>query len=526
MGFLDAPGIPKTLADARYQFLPPARIAFIGDSITGFGLGFPRGTSTPEPSWFLWLGGISYNMPTGSSLIEFRAADNHVRWTAPGDSAGPWTALRAGHNWLDSGTAGVNNRLCIGVKYDFLPTTDASYSMTVTTSNRAQFSTSFWNNAQTFMGQRLKIVGRWGIGGDRTRHMLARIDQVFSGIDELGQPAELPGYVCILGGTNDTGADSMLAADFVQNYADMVDYVLRRGAIPILCTIPARGSPLVSQQTETYNANTYIRNLAASDSRIILADFYAVSVDPGNSDGRVLTNYMSDGVHPSNLGGFILGKELARVILPKIGGLVGRATYRWNGEPLNKQPNGTLTGTGGTSSHPPAGAPTQQVADGYTAQRSGGTTLTVSATKEAVTGESAWQVLTCAGASSGDTMQFARTSHPGPVSLSLAAGDTIYAEAEFEVSNAIALRHVGLTIQLYDGTFGMNISAFTAQSSGTSNFSLPTSSAYSGVFRTPTVVIPSATTVSQIRNLLQAAFNSGGEAVIKIRNINLIKVES
>lgn len=493
-------------------------IAVIGDSLTEFGQQYPRTITATEPDWLRFLGGLKYNMAAGAAQLEFRVSDQAARWTAPGDTAGPWTVLRAGYNFLESATA--NNTVVLGIRTDFYPVVDTTVSCTVVAANRANLSNGYWVAAQALTGHKLELLSCLGIGGDRSRHVLARIDQIFS-INELNETlSAAPGYVMLCIGTNDVVADSMTAAQVTPTIDAIVSRILQRGARPILCTIPARDGQAIGKMTELFKVNEHIRNAAVADGRIILVDLFAVTRDPADSDGSAITGYLADSTHDSNLGAFIKGREILRVLLPYIGNVIGRARSLFAGDPYNLCTNNSLSGTTGTSSNPPGGAPTQVVGTGWRVQRSTGTTATASAIKVSETGELDWQEITCASATAGDVIQLTRTSAMSLATLGLSAGESIYAEVEFQVVSATALRRVDLQMFIA-GTTNKTVSANAFVGSASSNADLPAGVSYSGVLRVPVAEIQSGGSTVNLN--MQAVFGTSGAATIKFRAPGLFR---
>lgn len=492
------------------------KIAFLGDSLTAFPQKYPRAIGDASIDWVRYMGGISYDMPTGTGTLEFRASDQKLRWTAPGDTAGPWTASRMGFVLLSSGTAGAARQVMLGIRTNFFPGTDVTLSPAVTADNLTWCSTGFWVYSQMLTGQIFEFDGCYGIEGDRLSNMMERIDQVFN-YDVYSGAAKTsgPGWVVVLGGTNDLVADSATTATVITRLTDVVQKIINYGARPVVCTILPRNN--ISQ---TYLDNIMIVNhwikttLPTLFSEAVVVDLFSTIRDPAGT-GTAITNYLStDNTHNSNVSAPLEGQALATALLTASGMQQGRARCRTIGHPKNflnaKSP--MFGSSGGTT----AGGASGTVPSLWKASTSGSTVAAV-VSLGGTSPETNWVTFTCTGASNGDVVIFNPTTQGTPATYGLTAGDIIDVECEIEVVSATNLRQVELQVVEYttDGSIVHSSCSEQSPSSGRRNISIPIGVC---VHRTPRFAVRSDCTVLQI--FVKAVFNASGAAVFRVRCMN------
>lgn len=492
------------------------RIAFLGDSITAFAQKYPRAVGDTSIDWLRCMGGISYDMPTGTGTLEYRASDSKLRWTAPGDTAGPWTASRMGYVYLQSGTTGTARTLLVGLRTNYFPGTDASVSLAVSADNLTWCSTGFWNYSQMLMGQVLEFDGCYGIEGDRLLNMMDRVDQVFS-LDVYNNTTKTNpvGYVVLLGGTNDIVADSASTSTVISRMTSVVDQIVNYGARPVVCTILPRNSIAQGFLDNIMTVNHWIKTvLPTLYPEVIVVDLWSLIRDPAGS-GTSLTNYLStDNTHNSNLSAPIEGQALATALLTATGMQQGRARIRTIGHPANflnaKSP--MFGSSGGTAGSGTSGT----VPSLWRASTSGGT-VAAAVSLGGTSPETNWVTFTCTGASNADVVIFNPSTQVSPATYGLSAGDVIDVECEIEVVSATNLRQVELQVVEYttDGSIVHSSCSEQSSSSGRRNISIPIGVC---VHRTPRFAVRSDCTVLQI--FVKAVFNASGAATYRVRCMN------
>jgi len=511
-------GIPA--AAGKQLQARPNTVAFIGDSITKGGVGWEKENNAviSGQAWLTVCGSPDYTCGTGSATLEFRISDNACRWSAPGDSFGAWTVLVAGYNIIPSATAGM--RLIIGVKMDWLPVSNQSISLTMAVAYNRFSASGHWTWAQQKTGHWFRNVSALGVTGDYSHHVLARLGQLWQ-IDPWGAAvAEPPGHVVVLVGTNDVGDGAVTSTTVINNLTAIKNYIIGRGAIPIFCTLMARGSMSAAQFQTMQEINAGIFAMGEDDTRVQVVDYFAATVDHLLTAGAPATNYMdTDQLHPVNLGGYVAGEALAATLTAISGNRTGKAISRFAGGIYNKYRNGQFIGTGGTNGTGVSGTVTAS----YVGAR-GGTTLTATASIVSSAYDSNWQRYVCTGAAAGDSITHQLTvanadTYATLVAMGLVAGDAIITEVEYSITSATAVRDVVLALQIFNGSTWEFV--FAGYDTAVGRKTLP-DAAYSGKIQTPRIVLPAS--AQKVRIVASVEFNAGGAATVDFRNLGLYKV--
>lgn len=147
-----------------------------------------------------------------------------------------------------------------------------------------------------------------GVAGNTTAQMLARFDADVA--------PHNPVAVVIFGGIND-GATGVPAATTIANIDAIVTRTLSIGALPILITVPVVTSYAATAQNvaDRLSVNAAIRSY--SGKSCIVIDAYSALLLPSMSvmPGTVVTGALvSDNLHPSVLGAYLIGRRLADAI--------------------------------------------------------------------------------------------------------------------------------------------------------------------------------------------------------------------
>lgn len=255
----------------------------------------------------------------GEGLVpaQFLVKDGNVTWLVgpdgkeiemPGVSVIPaMRAVLVGHSYLDqeSGTYSYNRPL------ENLQGTVA------------------WANI--LLGRPWEVVRSHGIGGERLIDLAARIDDAIAedcdiyfwniGINDLKNTTNA-------GNSRYTG----LAYPVDNNQTNLIycksmaETLLKKlantGRMVVILpeTWPANGAGDQTKQlaARTLQYNEFLRQLALKDQRMHYVPLVRHTMDPLNASGNVKTNYYSDFIHPSNIGGFYRGQALANYLGPFI----------------------------------------------------------------------------------------------------------------------------------------------------------------------------------------------------------------
>lgn len=156
---------------------------------------------------------------------------------------------------------------------------------------------SIIENPMLYYGDWNTLLGRnncdnWGIGGQTTKEIEARIDDMLKGSYDK---------IVILCGTNDIG-HWMKLSETMANYRSMFDKIskaLPNAKVYMVSILPP--SPAGKQETQDTirKMNTAIKKLAAGYDSITYVDCYSKFVD---EEGNSIGDYFSDTVHPNEKG--------------------------------------------------------------------------------------------------------------------------------------------------------------------------------------------------------------------------------
>lgn len=191
---------------------------------------------------------------------------------------------------------------------------------------------SFADYAAMMSGGRLVNVGNYGIPGQRTDQMLARLPQAL---------VDRPSFLVVLGGTNDVSQGVQAGLKNEQIVAGVRNYLgglyaacKRAGTTPVACTVPPYGFTTgLNDQRQYANewVNDWIRRHAALNG-FPLIDFHALLVEPGIGSGGTATTgasgsapgnwryppltYTTDGTHPTAVSAGMMGQAVFNALAP------------------------------------------------------------------------------------------------------------------------------------------------------------------------------------------------------------------
>jgi lysophospholipase L1-like esterase len=314
-----------------------------------------------------------------------------------------------------------------------------------------------------------------GQGGDTTDNMRARLQA-----DVLSYT---PDYVYFMGGTNDiTGGRTYAQISVDMDY--IIDAVIGSGATALVETITPRTNAVGSsdwgssaQRLLHLQLNHHLRDKAAATRGMILVDSAARLVDQANANGNVVTALSGDGLHPSPIGGFWRGDALVEALQGRVpdpaGGFFNPADLfdATNNPQGSWLANGQMSGTSGTAGTGVSGS----ISTSWTAERSTGSTITVTAAKGARTyggnATCATQALTVASGATGASTEIARLRPTAStITSGIATNDWFVMECCIDVAadtaGTGAVRGIYLDLQdatLFDGTNTTRVRCLTDQ---------------------------------------------------------------
>lgn len=154
-----------------------------------------------------------------------------------------------------------------------------------------------------------------GVCGELTGEMVMRFRR-----DVLDHK---PGYVLILGGTNDLGCNAS-PTEVMRNLVTMYEKTFAAGGLPIPVTVPsirvegAQGSRdgqewIAGHLARRTELNQLIRDYAASKASACV-DLFTATVDPDS--GQLAQIYSNDGLHLSTAGYRLFAEQVACVLQP------------------------------------------------------------------------------------------------------------------------------------------------------------------------------------------------------------------
>ncbi|MGQ0665882.1 MAG: GDSL-type esterase/lipase family protein [Nitrospiraceae bacterium] len=174
--------------------------------------------------------------------------------------------------------------------------------------------TPYGHFLQNHLG-RLAQVRVSGICGELTGDMVTRFER-----DVL---AHSPGYVPILGGTNDLGWN-VVPSEIMLNLVQIYEQMLAAGGLPIPVTVPSirvedgqgsrEGQEWIADHLERRRRlNGWIQEYARS-RHLACVDLFAATADPDS--GQLAEIYSNDGLHLTTAGYRLFADRVALVLNP------------------------------------------------------------------------------------------------------------------------------------------------------------------------------------------------------------------
>jgi len=159
--------------------------------------------------------------------------------------------------------------------------------------------------ADAFMGAPHRLIRNAAVGGNTTTQILARVNA-----DVLDHR---PSIIYDLSGTNDI-VGSASAATIIANKTALFDLYESIGAYVCAIGIMPRQIFTAGQLTVAVTVNKWLQGEAARRKNFRFVSIFAQLADP--LTGAPLSGVTYDGTHPNNLGSYIIGEAVARVMAP------------------------------------------------------------------------------------------------------------------------------------------------------------------------------------------------------------------
>lgn len=152
-----------------------------------------------------------------------------------------------------------------------------------------------------------------GVCGELTGEMVMRFRREV--LDHM------PGYVPILGGTNDLGWNAS-PLEIIRNLVEMYEQTLAAGGIPISVTVPSlrvensqgsrEGQEWVAEHLARRGQLNKLIHEYATSKGIACVDLFAATVDPDS--GQLAEIYSNDGIHLTTAGYRLFAEQVAQVL--------------------------------------------------------------------------------------------------------------------------------------------------------------------------------------------------------------------
>lgn len=371
-----------------------------------------------------------------------------------------------------------------------------------------------------------KLKYNRSVTGETAAQAAARITE----IDAL--PVK-PRFCSVMTGTNNlTVNTSQTAASITAEITGLCDALLRRGIIPVLCTLLPRGnstsagwSALTSGQIATargrlHDINRMLRSYASATPGVILADVWSSVVNFASSTSDPLVTYAADYLHPTAPGAIRVGQAWWQAVAPYASVSLDSAygdgdAWSTSDNPFGSHLNGAWGSSGGTAGTGTSGT----VPNGWTANRFAGSSSTAVVAQQArADGKNGYE--TTIAMTGSDTAAF--RLYQGGSTLTngnFSAGDAFYAECDVVFSGTGANQYANpdLELRLPSGTNTAWAAVNTAFADGDIQGS------YTFRLRTPLIEVPSGGLSGTNSIWTWDGIKNGGSATVTRRNMALRK---
>ncbi|OQW31761.1 MAG: hypothetical protein A4E19_00090 [Nitrospira sp. SG-bin1] len=132
-----------------------------------------------------------------------------------------------------------------------------------------------------------------------------------------------PGYVPILGGTNDLGWNAS-PSDIMHNLVTMYDQTLTTGGLPIPVTVPSirvedtsasrEGQGWVAEHLARRNRLNQLIQEYSGSKGLAYVDLFTVTAEP--ESGQLAAMYSNDGIHLTTAGYRLFAEHVAHILRP------------------------------------------------------------------------------------------------------------------------------------------------------------------------------------------------------------------
>lgn len=308
----DAPAVPLLLQSRS--------LAFIGDSRARYGYETWYRTAakvTATAGFRVDLMGCGPSAPSsGQGLVEWRASDRMLRWTAPGDTPGPWTPFVGAREYkLESGSP----RLWLRARWTsaVAPAADASFAVALSGDGRVKTTITGTSSAiAALLNLHITRPAYMGAGGAHTADCVEMLPW-------YAEQAGGDGIDVIRVGANDISAFIRTIPETIALAYQLFDARRALGRRLVICGEGARWDQAATgdtPMTEGRLAMLHALNAAYRDYALRnvatcrYVDLFDISYDPAHADGRPLADILSDGVHETASGVALYAAAIAPAV--------------------------------------------------------------------------------------------------------------------------------------------------------------------------------------------------------------------
>lgn len=357
-------------------------------------------------------------------------------------------------------------------------------------------SNGWWDWADTFLGKRTQRVGTFGVGGNHTGQIFARVSDVLA-------LSPRPSFCVINGGTNDANL-GMTAASTIANQQSTIDALIAGGITPILTSPPPMPYNSAAQLVWLSDVLAWQKAYALSTPGLIYCDWRKYVVDPITGFWR--SGFSDDTIHPNSVGAAHLGRALADTLAAVIPARDTLTTV--NNDPKLVNENPMMAGTAGTLGTGVTGV----APDLWNAEAWVGDTVVAAVSSiedNPITGERSWKLVLTGG-----SLQLRRQRNVG---AGWAVGDRVYAEVEFEFDDTQPFSNIDKVNCQIDVVAGASGNAQDPNAPSADSANHPARSFMKGVFRTPVMTVPTGATTMSVKFIVRRVSGTSPSATVRVR---------
>lgn len=183
------------------------------------------------------------------------------------------------------------------------------------------------NAANAMLGHRLIIGQSYGVSGDRTDQLFARLPAVLAsdadfvhvqaGVNNIAQTASSGNFTYTHAVTGEVVTIDTVAAVAARDLRQICDAIIGAGKVPLLENEVGASGLNTTEKVNALNAlRTALAAYAATNPRVLLHDAAPIVMQTGTTTPTYKVGYSYDGTHLNGRGGHYWGKSLAQLLAP------------------------------------------------------------------------------------------------------------------------------------------------------------------------------------------------------------------